>query len=135
MPTSHSDLGWTPSQRRALILLLTIFLLVLVVRYARDRAFVPDPQPARGVRADELASRVDPNTVDWETLAAIPMLGEKRAKEIVAYRDHLRTRDGTPNVFKEPRDLLRVRGIGLSMIENLRPYLIFPPPDRPATVP
>src|SRR5438270_6725095 len=120
MPTAHADFGWTPSQRRALILLLAIFLLVLVFGYIRNRAYVPVPQPSRGMRADELASRVDPNTADWQTLAAIPMLGEKRAREIVAYRDHLRVRDGADVVFKEPHDLLRIRGIGLSMIENLR---------------
>ena len=135
MSTPPTDLVWSRSQRRALILLLSVFLIVMCLRYVRNRAYVTDPPPSRGARAAELASRVDPNTADWQTLAAIPTLGEKRAKEIVAYRDHMRARDGTLTVFKEARDLLRVRGIGLSMIENLRPYLEFPPADRPATAP
>ena len=134
MPERRSDFGWTAPQRRALVALISVFLIVLFIRLAQNRAYVPDPQPPQGWRAAELASRVDPNTADWQTLAAIPELGEKRAKELVSYRDHIRSRDRTDIVFAEPRDLLRVRGIGQSMVENLRPYLIFPP-VRPASMP
>src|SRR5437763_1058004 len=136
-PISNDNLpfAWSAPQRRALLALLALFLVVLLARIFMDRTYIPDPQPGVGARANELASRIDPNTADWQTLSALPTLGEKRAKEIIAYRDHIRDRDGTDLVFKEPRDLLRVRGIGLSMVENLRPYLMFPAQDRPATAP
>src|SRR5437588_8309413 len=111
--TSNDNLAfaWGAPQRRALLALLTLFIVVLLARIFMDRAYIPDPQPMTGSRADELASRIDPNTADWQTLSALPTLGEKRAKEIIAYRDHIRDRDGTDLVFREPRDLLRVRGI------------------------
>ena len=54
---------------------------------------ISDPQPSEGPRAAELQSRIDPNAADWKTLAAIPNLGEKRAKAIVAYRDGIRSRN------------------------------------------
>ena len=120
--------GWNDSQRRALIALLSIFLVVLCVRYAMNRAYVPDPQPSHGARYDELASRVDPNTADWQTLAAIPTLGEKRAKAIVAFRERSRAANPGRIVFQNANDLMQVKGIGRATMENLRPYLTFPVP-------
>ena len=124
--------GWSLVQRRALLVLLAVFLLALVARLALDRQFVSNPQPAHGARYDELASRIDPNSADWQTLSAIPTLGERRAKAIVAYREQAQSQGSTPPAFRNPKDLLRVRGIGQATIENLRPYLIFPS-DQPAT--
>ena len=134
-PHQPAEYGWTLPQRRALIALLAVLLAVLAFRYAVNRAYTPDPQPPRGARADELASRIDPNVADWQTLAAIPGLGEKRARQIAEYR--IRAQEGAPGaiVFHQATDLLRVRGIGRATMENLRPYLIFPPTEHPATVP
>lgn len=120
------EIGWTQPQRNALLALLAVFLVVLMVRFAMNRAYVPDPQPSQGARAGELATRMDPNSADWQMLAAIPTLGEKRAKEIVAYRDRLRAAAPNTIPFKHPTDLLHIRGIGPATIENLKPYLIFP---------
>jgi competence ComEA-like helix-hairpin-helix protein len=120
------DLGWTPSQRRGLLMLLTAFLVFLTIQFARNRRFVSDPQPTEGSRAAELDTRIDPNTADWQTLAAIPSLGEKRAKAIVAYREQARAATPGKTAFRSPDDLLQVRGIGAATIENLRPFLSFP---------
>jgi DNA uptake protein ComE-like DNA-binding protein len=120
------ELGWTSAQRRALIFLLTILLAWLAFQAARDRAYVPDPQPGEGSRSSELASRLDPNKADWQELAAIPTLGPKRAKAIVEFRDHLRASDANAVVFRSESDLLRIRGIGPATVENLRPFLVFP---------
>lgn len=130
---SDPPLGWTLPQRRALVALLLVLLVVLSVRFALNRQYVSDPQPPHGPRYDELASRIDPNTADWQTLAAIPSLGEKRARQIVAYRDRLRVADPNAVVFRQPADLLRVRGIGPATEQNILPYLIFPSPSAPAT--
>jgi competence ComEA-like helix-hairpin-helix protein len=119
------NLGWTPSQRRALLVLLAIFLVFLSIQFARNRQFVSDPQPTEGARAGELDARIDPNTADWQTLAAIPSLGEKRAKAIVAYREQSRASVPRSRAFRTPEDLLQVRGIGAATIENLRPFLSF----------
>lgn len=119
--------GWSPSQRRGLLVLLTLLLAFLIFQAVRDRTFISDPQPAQGPRAAELQSRIDPNSADWQTLSAIPNLGPKRAHAIVAYRDSARGPDTRQVVFQRPADLLHVRGIGPAMVENLRPYLLFPP--------
>ena len=119
------EFGWTLSQRRALIALLTVFLVYLTAHFLHNRAYVSDPQPVEGARASELASRIDPNSADWQTLAAIPTLGEKRAKAIVAYRDQV-TAGGAKVVYRSAADLVNVRGIGAATAENLRPYLVFP---------
>lgn len=118
--------AWSLSQRRALIALLSIFFVVLCIRYALNREYLPDPQPAQGWRYNELASRIDPNVADWHTLAAVPGLGEKRAKEIVAYRARLRTSNPDAVAFHAPTDLRHIRGIGAATVSNLRPYLVFP---------
>lgn len=91
-----------------------------------DRSHVPDPQAPEGSRAAELASRIDPNAADWQTLSAIPTLGPKRAKDIVAFRERARASDRSKVVFHSSVDLMQVRGIGLATLENVRPYLIFP---------
>lgn len=120
------DFGWSPSQRRALTVLLAILLACLSVRFGMDRSHVPDPQAPEGSRAAELASRIDPNAADWQTLSSIPTLGPKRAKDIVAFRERARASDRSKVVFHSSVDLMQVRGIGLATLENVRPYLIFP---------
>jgi DNA uptake protein ComE-like DNA-binding protein len=124
--------AWTASQRRALLLVLSAFAVVLAARLAFNPTYVSNPQPERPPRYHDLADRIDPNTADWQTLAALPALGEKRAKAITEYRDErLRARPGE-TVFNAPRDLMAVHGIGVGMVVTLRPYLVFPT-DRPAT--
>ena len=130
-PGNPSHFGWTLSQRRALILLLSILFIWLCIRFAMNRRYVSDPQPPNGSRADELASRIDPNTADWQTLAAIPELGEKRAKAIVEYREQIHQKDPQRIVFAAPTDLLPIRGIGQATMENMEPYLLFP--SKPAS--
>lgn len=134
-PPSQSesrDWGWTRSQRRGLLVLLTALLLFLTFRVVHNRMYISDPQPTEGPRAAELESRIDPNSADWQTLAAIPGLGEKRAKAIVAYRDSVHVANAGKLAFHSPSDLLHIRGIGAATIDNLRPYLTFPS-DGPET--
>ena len=134
-PAQQDDaptLGWTAPQRRFLLGLLTVLLVLLSLRYACNPVYVPDPQPEHPPRAHELADRLDPNTADWQTLAALPSIGERRARDIVAYREQWQKdrRPGPP--FTQPSDLLRIRGIGYAMMSALEPYLIFQSP-RPTT--
>ena len=127
------ELGWTLPQRRALLFLTSLLLLFLVIQLALRRQFVPTDL-TKGSRAAELASRLDPNTADWQALAAVPNLGEKRAKDIVSHRERMRNSDPSTVVFKTVYDLRLVRGIGPAMVEKLRPYLIFPG-ENPASLP
>jgi len=133
-PQPPREWVWTLSQRRAILGLLCVMGVVLWVQFFRNRQFVPDPQPAQGPRSAELASRIDPNTADWHELAAIPNLGEKRAQDIVAYRDRLRMTNPNRVVFKSLTDLRGIRDIGPATAERLRTYLIFPG-ESPAQLP
>ena len=123
---------WTAPQRGMLIALLVGLLVYLIVRVILNPLYVSDPQPPRPSRYDELADKIDPNTADWQTLAALPGLGEKRAKTIIEYREAFTTKNPGHLAFGEPEDLLLVRGIGPSMLATLRPYLLFPPTTQPA---
>src|SRR6185437_10128196 len=100
------EFGWSRSQRRALLSLLTVLFLLLCIRFALHRSHVPDPQPPEGSRAAELASRIDPNTADWQTLSAIPTLGPKRAKDLVAFRERVHAARPATVVYQSPTDLL-----------------------------
>lgn len=125
---------WSAPQRRVLTLLLAILCPVLAIRYACNSACVSDPPPARGPRYGEVADRIDPNTADVATLSALPMIGEKRAQDIVDYRESQKTSDPNGAVFTKPEDLLMIRGFGRASVETLRPYLAFPttaPTTRP----
>jgi helix-hairpin-helix protein len=120
---------WTDPQRRVLLTLLTLLLAFLLTRYACNTMHVSDPQPEIPPRYDELADRIDPNTADWQTLAALPGIGERRARDIVEYRERKRTAAHDPAlvVFDAPGDLLYIRGVGPALIESMKPHLLFPP--------
>lgn len=126
---------WTLRQRRVLVLLLALLCPLFTIRFACNRAYVPDPAPARGARYDEVADRIDPNTADLAALSALPTIGEKRARDIIDYRERRTSAAPAKPVFTKVEDLLVIRGFGRASVETLRPYLMFPPPDRPATRP
>lgn len=122
----HSPWVWTASQRRAILILLLIFGSVLTYRYFTNSQYVPETFEVDGSRHADLLSQVDPNTADWQTLAAIPNLGEKRAKAIVAFREKQSPTVPDGIVFKSVDDLRKIRGIGPATAQNLKPYLLFP---------
>jgi DNA uptake protein ComE-like DNA-binding protein len=60
------------------------------------------------------------------------MIGEKRAHDIVTYRERHISDHPASAAFEKPEDLLAIRGIGASILQQIRPYLVFPS-DRPTT--
>lgn len=134
-PAADRLTPWSLSQRCALLVIFSGVCLLLIIRCVLNPRYVSDPPGDPPSRADELADRIDPNTCDWNDLAAIPNVGENRARAIIAYRD---SRQGTSKgpVFRSADDLMAVRGIGYSMATKLKPYLVFPTPaTSPATRP
>lgn len=123
---------WSRPQRRVLVAFLLILCPVLALRYACNTQYVPDPPPPRGPRYDEVADKIDLNTADVGTLSALPMIGDKRAQDIVDYRESQKAKDPARVVFTRPEDLLMIRGFGRASVETLRPYLMFPA-TRPST--
>jgi DNA uptake protein ComE-like DNA-binding protein len=125
---------WTERQRVALASILLIVTAGLGVRYYFNRAEIPNPQPEVGRRAAELADRVDPNTADWPTMAALPQIGPAMARRIVEEREAFAAANPGAPAYRELKDLSRVKGIGPATLANLEPYLVFSPP-APATLP
>jgi competence ComEA-like helix-hairpin-helix protein len=117
---------WTVSQRRGLIAILAAITLALAVRLILNPRTIPNPQPPEGPAAAQLQDRIDPNQATAAELAAIPGLGEKRAADIVQYRQNFSKDHPNRLAFSNILDLQRVSGIGAGLTETMDPYLIFP---------
>jgi DNA uptake protein ComE-like DNA-binding protein len=115
-----------------LIALLSFIFVYLLIRLIGNPTYVSDPQPRQGARAAEVEDRIDPNTADWSTLAALPQIGERRARDIVAYRERFAAENPGKPAFTRPEDFYRVRGFGTAMVQLMAPYLIFPT-SQPST--
>src|SRR3954471_8566966 len=83
---------WSPSQRGVIIVILAGLLIYGSIRLFFNRAYVSNPQPITPAHAADLADKFDPNAADAPTLAVLPLIGDKRAADIIAYRDRF-TRD------------------------------------------
>jgi hypothetical protein len=126
---------WTRRQRAVLAGALLIVAGWLFVRAMREPARVADPAPVTGELAHTLASRIDPNSAEWPAWAALPLIGEKRAKEIVAFRETWLVEHPGEVPFEKLEDLMRIKGIGKATIATLEPYLVFPQPAVEAPTP
>ncbi len=116
---------WTRRQRWVLAIVVLLLAGVFGVRAMHNPARVADP-PGSGALAGELASRIDPNTADWPAWVALPLIGEKRAKEIVTFRETWLAEHPGELAFEKLEDLTRVKGIGKETIKTLAPFLEFP---------
>ena len=125
-----SEFPWSARHRRALILLMMVFVVVCAVRCTTYRATIDDPQPQVPARAADLGDRLDPNTATWQELAAISGLGEKRARAIVAYRERWQHDHPSTPAFSGPQDLRNIKGIGPATVSNMSPFLTFPDAGR-----
>ena len=65
------------------------------------------PAPVSG-----FGSLVNINTADSARLQSLPGIGPKRAEDIIAYRE-------ANGAFQSPEDLVRVSGIGQSLVDEL----------------
>lgn len=134
-PPSPPGWAWTAPQRRVLSALLIVLAACLAARFACRPVYVSDPQPEWGSRAGDLVDRIDPNTADWQTLAALPSIGEKRARDVVAYRDRFTAANPRRRAFEQASNLLRIKGLGRAMVSAIEPHLIFPTTPSTTTMP
>lgn len=119
-------MGWTQRQRRVLGIGLLVLLAGYGVWWAGHRRFIPINGWGEIQREDQLADRLDPNVAGRADLAALPVLGLSRAGKIVEYREEYVRRHPERVAFEREEDLLKVEGIGVGTLEQLRPYLVFP---------
>ncbi len=138
---SQPDLSpWTTRQRRSLAVSVILVAAALLVIRLRHPARIPANSPETAPRQSELLRRIDPNTADTETLAAIPTFGLKRAQALVNHREQFLADHPGEIAFRTLEDLTHVKddqgehgvkGIGPATLETLRPYLVFPEPGAP----
>jgi hypothetical protein len=115
----------TPGQRAGLTALLLMWAGALIlVMILRPTTIGPSPEV--GSRARELVVGIDPNTAPIEDLMAVPNLGERRARAIIATREELAREFPDRVPFRTPADLELVPGIGPVLSESMAPYFSFP---------
>jgi competence protein ComEA len=109
-------LPWfNPGDRLALGVVCAVLIGLLGLHWVLGAGIGKTPPHLEGVeRVDD--HKIDINRADWWELQALQGIGEKRAKDIVAYRD----RHGP---FKSVDDLVDVKGIGPKMLLGLRSHL------------
>lgn len=90
---------------------------VITTRRPVEEASVPAEQE-ENARPDSLlpGETIDVNTADVYDLQRLPGIGEKRAQDIIAYRE-----ENGP--FQTLDELTNVSGIGPVILENLREYV------------
>jgi competence protein ComEA len=79
-------------------------------------ALVLAAAPALAGGASQLSGTVNVNTATAEQLQLLPGIGDARARAVIETR---KRRGG----FERVEDLLEVKGIGESSLEQLRPYV------------
>ncbi len=146
-----SSWGFTPAEKRALLLICSAALLGTGFRYYRqylgaheipltssdslivaaigqeyyDRTgekIFQTESTSPLPRADFLsAAQLDLNTATREQLEALPHIGPVLAGRILAERERL-------GIFKSVDDLLQVKGIGAKSLAQIRPLVVCEPP-------
>jgi competence ComEA-like helix-hairpin-helix protein len=118
---------WTLRQRQSLGVLVALVAGIFLIERWRMGWYQADPPQDAGPRQAELADRVDPNSAEMSVLAALPGLGATRAAAIVEYRMQYVADGRGTTPFRCAEDLLRVKGIGAALVNNLQDYLVFSP--------
>lgn len=129
----------TPMETRGLFRGGLLLLLLSLIRIGMDQGRSGDPpilgdpqelgallEESRETRADQERRRaplgpgetLDPNRAGEEELDRLPGVGPSLARALVADR-------AESGGFKRAEDLLRVRGVGPSILEKISPFLDF----------
>jgi len=109
---------------QAFVLVLVAALLAAVgLGIRRDAANRADhPTVLRGPRAACLA--IDLNTAPAHELMLLPSIGEKRAQDIIRYRE---SRPG--GRFTRLEELAAIKGLSLKGLDRLRPFVTLSKPE------
>ena len=107
-------------------LLWCLLLVFSAVNYlqVKTQAYLPVKQEDK-YNVIALNDKINPNLADWPSLARLPGIGEKRAKDIINYRNNQKIYDNISTIYNEYTDLANVKGIGTITCEQIRDYLIF----------
>jgi len=92
------------------------FLGLLGFSVAGNATEAPGKTKVQPTQVTTIASTININTADIEMLAALNGVGEKKAADIIAYRE-------ANGKFAKVEDLLNVKGIGEKTLEKNRERL------------
>ena len=80
----------------------------------------------RDMQRVALPNVINPNRAGWASLARLPGVGTTLAKNIVAYREDYRKRNGQDQQpFRSGEDLAKVKRIGPVTVKQIEKYLTF----------
>lgn len=111
-PRYRYDFAWSAGDLGVLIVLCAVAFAVLS---GKGHSSAAGTDAARVRSAEE---KINPNTASIASMRRLPMIGPVRAAAIVEYR-----RRHGPAPFHNPRDLMKVRGIGPRTVELIAPLL------------
>ncbi|HNW99961.1 MAG TPA: ComEA family DNA-binding protein [Candidatus Cloacimonadota bacterium] len=108
-------------REQKILLFLCFFLFVgLLVGSSTKKMNTLDPVAAESLKqaiAEPVLLMVDIRTANREELMSLPGIGEKKADDILAYRNE--------HGFSACNDLLEIKGIGPKTLEKLKPNLVW----------
>lgn len=93
--------------------LLTDQEIIYVPRVGEEIPTITEPPQAAGTTTSDAVKKINLNTANEQELQELSGIGEKRAADIVKYREE----NGS---FSAVEDLMKVSGIGEKTLENLR---------------
>jgi competence protein ComEA len=85
--------------------------LLLIVTLAANANAAPPAAPP-----PDAGAAVNVNSASSDQLMSLPGIGAAKAEAIVKYREE-------HGPYKQPEDLLQVRGIGEALLQKIRPHI------------
>ena len=109
-------------------LVIILLLVILGIRFIHrtqvkentrfDDLITTVPDRAIPDETGQDVQRININTAPVSLLVSLPGIGEAKAQAIVDFRN-----ENGP--FTQPEDLLKIKGIGEKILDNIRPYIYF----------
>ena len=101
----------TPSERRAILILMIAFFALLGLIVEKDKVTPGEKKEITRPRTTKFPINI--NEADVTTLEILPGIGRKKAKEIVLFRER-------KGLFEKPEDIMKVPGIGKGTFDRIK---------------
>ena len=103
------------AMKSSLVTIAAIAAIAVIAAIGPATAATPPPS-GQFVPAQEISTPVDVNCATADELVEVPGIGPSTAARIIEWRE-------TQGRFERLEDLLNIRGIGVTTLEKLRPFL------------